>query len=182
MEKPFNFSSAREQAEKEFGLGKGEYLKLKEGNNTIRLMSQCVGYESIYNGRKNFKWVCWVIDRTDNIVKPFFMPHSIYTDIENYQLNPEYAFETVPMPYDVTITAKGAGTKEVKYTVTPARSNTPLTDAEMKEFEERIDIHEFVNKLKEKAGTAPTIAVSEEQKEKERKEIEDEINVENIPF
>jgi hypothetical protein len=88
MEKLFSFSSAREQAEKEFGLGKGEYLKLKEGNNTIRLMSQCVGYESSHNGRKNFKWVCWVIDRTDNVIKPFFMPHSIYTDIEAYLLNP----------------------------------------------------------------------------------------------
>ena len=161
-------------------MGKGEYLKLKEGNNTIRLMSQCVGYESSHNGRKNFKWVCWVIDRTDNVIKPFFMPHSIYTDIEAYQLNPEYTFESVPMPYDVTIHAKGAGTKEVKYTVTPARSNVDLTGAEMEEFSKRIDIHEFVKKLKDKAGDAP--AVTEDQKQKERTEIEDEVNVESIPF
>lgn len=180
MEKPFSFSSAREQAEKEFGLGRGEYLKLKEGNNTIRLMSPCVGYESEYKGKKNFKWVCWVIDRADNVIKPFFMPHSIYTDIEAYQMTPDYAFETVPMPYDVTITAKGAGTKEVKYTVTPARSNVPLTGAETEEFGKRIDIHEFVQKLKDKASDVPT--VSDEQKQKERAEIEDGISVDSIPF
>lgn len=56
------------------------------------------------------------------------------------------------MPYDITITAKGAGTKEVKYTVTPARQNVPLTGAEVEEFNKRIDIHEFVQKLREKAG------------------------------
>jgi len=180
MEKPFSFSASREKAEKEFGLGKGQYLKLKEGNNTLRLMSECVGHEDTYNGRKNFKWVCWVIDRADNVIKPFFMPHSIYTDIEAYQMNPEYVFETVPMPYDVTITAKGAGTKEVKYTVTPARSNVPLTGAEVEEFGKRIDIHEFVQKLKDKAGD--TTSVSEEQKQKERAEIQDEVNVEDVPF
>lgn len=180
MEKQFSFSSAREQAEKEFGLGKGQYLKLKEGNNTIRLMSPCVGHEDTYNGRKNFKWVCWVIDRADNVIKPFFMPHSIYTDIEAYQMNPEYAFETVPMPYDVTIHAKGAGTKEVKYTVTPARQNTPLTGAETEEFGKRMDIHEFVKKLKDKAGDVP--AVSDEQKQRERAEIDDEVDVAKIPF
>ncbi|HZS04317.1 MAG TPA: hypothetical protein VFD58_05730 [Blastocatellia bacterium] len=152
MNKPFNFSSAREQAEKEYGLGKGEYLKLKNGNNTFRLLSECIPYESTYNGKKNFKWVCWVLDRADKVVKPFFMPHSIYKTIEDYQFNPEYAFEEVPMPYDITIHAKNAGTIDAEYTVTPARQNTLLTAEELAEFEKRIDITEFVQKLREKAG------------------------------
>lgn len=149
MNKAFSFSASREQAEKEYGLGKGEYLKLKEGNNPLRLMSECIPHQGEYQGKKNFKWLCWVLDRVDGVIKPFFMPHSIYTDIEGFQLNPEYAFTEVPMPYDITITAKGAGTKEVKYTVTPARSNTSLTAEEIKEFSEKIDIRELQTKLRQ---------------------------------
>lgn len=180
MEKPFSFSSAREQAEKEFGLGKGESFKFKEGDNRIRLLSECVGHEGEYNGKKTFKWVCWIIDRVDGVIKPFFMPHSIYKTIEAYQLNPEYAFESVPMPYDININAKNAGVREVEYTLTPARQNTPLTDEEVDELKERIDIHEFVKKLKDKAGDAPS--VTDEQKQRERAEIDEEVKVEEIPF
>lgn len=62
--------------------------------------------------------------------------------------------------------------------MTPARSNVPLTDREDEEFGKRIDIHEFVQKLKDEAGDEST--VSEEQKQKERAEMEHEVNVENI--
>lgn len=195
MNKPFSFSSAREKAEKEYGLGKGEYLKLKEGDNRIRLLSECIGHESTYNGRKNFKWVCWVLDRVDGVVKPFFMPHSIYKTIEAYQLNPEYTFESVPMPYDITIHAKGAGTKDVDYTVTPARQNTPLTEQETADFQARTPIEEFVQKLKDKAGeekpeqplTGYEKAKATAERFKPQEELpvinqDDEIDVEGIPF
>ena len=55
---------------------------------------------------------------------------SFYKQIEALQLDPEYAFEEVPMPYDITINAIGAGDIKVKYTVVPASSNTALTPAE----------------------------------------------------
>ena len=157
MEKAFSFSATREQAEKEFGLGKGEYFKLKEGINKFRLMSEVVGYESVYDGKKRFQWACWVIDRADGVVKPYFMQKSIYTEIENFQLNPEYTFTTVPMPYDITVVAKNAGKLEAEYTVTPARQNTPVTEEEMKAFSERLPIQEFISKLKEKQGGVQTV-------------------------
>jgi hypothetical protein len=83
-----------------------------------------------FNGTPTFKWLCYVLDRRDGKIKPFFMAHTIYKAIEGLQLKPEYAFEEVPMPFDIPINAKGAGTKEVVYTVMPARVNTPLTLAE----------------------------------------------------
>lgn len=181
MEKPFSFSASREKAEKQFGLGKGEYLKLQEGANRIRLMSECIPYESTFQGRKNFKWVCWVIDRVDGVVKPFFMPHTIYKSIEALQVDPDYAFASVPMPYDIKINAKGAGTKEVDYQVIASPKLTPLTEKEVEDLSARLDIHEFVEKLKEKTGEqvpAPT----DEQRQREHAEIEESINPSDIPF
>lgn len=125
-----NFAATREKAEKEGVLSKNEYLKLKEGDNRIRLMSECLEHPGEYNGVPNFKWLCYVLDRKDGKIKPFFMAHTIYKQIEALQLNEDYKFDEVPMPYDITINAKGAGTKEVVYTLMPARANTPLTPAE----------------------------------------------------
>jgi hypothetical protein len=72
-------------------------------------VSECIEHPGEYNGKPRFKWLCYVLDRRDAKVKPFFMPHTIYKIIEGFQQNPEYAFDEVPMPYDITIVAKGAG-------------------------------------------------------------------------
>lgn len=125
-----NFAANREKAEKEGLLGKGNYLKWQEGDNRIRLMSECLEHPGEYQGTPNFKWLCYVLDRKDGKIKPLFMAHTIYKQIEALQLNEDYKFDEVPMPYDITINAKGAGTKEVVYTLMPARANTPLTPAE----------------------------------------------------
>lgn len=59
------------------------------------------------------------------------------------------------MPYDITIMAKGAGTKEVEYTVVGARQNSALTKAESKEFESKPSIDEVIEKLREKQSSEP---------------------------
>jgi hypothetical protein len=61
------------------------------------------------------------------------------------------------MPYDITIMAKGAGTKDVEYTVVGARQNTPLTDDEAKAFEGKPSIDEVIEKLREKQGSEPVV-------------------------
>ncbi len=125
-----NFAASREKAEKEGLLGGSGKFKPQEGDNRIRLMSECLEHPNEFKGQKRFQWLCYVLDRRDGKIKPYFMPHTIYKAIEKLQLDTEYAFDEVPMPYDVTINAKGAGTKEVEYTVIPARANTPLTPSE----------------------------------------------------
>lgn len=197
MNKPFNASAVIEKAEKEYGLGKGEYLKLQEGANKLRLLSDCIGHESEYQGRKTFRFVCWVLDRKDNVVKPYFMPQTIMRAIEALQLDPDYAFDSVPMPYDIKINAKNAGTKEVDYQVIASPTRTPLTEHEEKAFLERMPIEEFVQKLKDKAGeqeqsqgqslTGYEKAKATAEKFKPQDELpvvnqDDDINVEDIPF
>jgi hypothetical protein len=149
-----NFAEARKAAEAA-GLisGGGDFYKLKEGDNRVRLVSECLPHRGTYKGEKTFKWLCYVLDRRDNTVKAFFMPHTIYKAIEALQSNPDYAFESIPMPYDVTLTAKGAGTKDVEYGVIPARKETELTADEHDAIAEAKPIAELQAALVEKQNS-----------------------------
>jgi hypothetical protein len=147
-----SFAEARRKAEEQGYLGKGDIYKLKEGDNKIRLCSMCVPHSSMFNGTRNFKWLCYVLDRRDGKVKAFFMPHTIYKVIEALQDSEEYGFTDVPMPYDLSINAKGAGTKEVEYSLIPARKETLLTEAEREDLAQQKPLSELQERLKEKAA------------------------------
>lgn len=58
-----NFADARKRAESEGLLGAGSYLKLQEGDNKVRLMSECLEHPGEYQGKPTFKWLCYVLDR-----------------------------------------------------------------------------------------------------------------------
>ena len=174
----FDFSATQAVAEKEYNLGKGEYFKPQEGANRVRLVSVCLPHESSFKGQKNFKWLCQILDRKDGKVKPYFMPHTIYGFIRDLQLDPDYAFKEIPMPFDITINATGAGTKEVKYSLTPARENKPLTTEEQNLVTESPTVQELQKRVLE----------SESKKEDETPQQPEDtvneppLNTEDIPF
>jgi hypothetical protein len=146
-----DFAAAIKDAEKAGLLGGGDYLKLKAGDNRFRLMSECLPHEGEYQGRPNFKWLCYVLDRAEGKIKLFFMPHRIYKQIAQLQKSEDYAFTEVPMPYDLTIGADAkVGTKDVTYTLTPARKNSELTTAELKAWAEVKPLKEVQKALFEK--------------------------------
>lgn len=146
----FSFGGARKQAEQEGVLSSGDTFKYKEGDNRIRLMSECLPHPGEYQGRSNFKWLCYVLDRLDGKVKVHFMPHTVYKQIEALQVNPDYTFEEVPMPYDLMVRAVKAGTKDVEYAVIPARKETPLTKDELQSLAEQKPLAELQRKIREK--------------------------------
>jgi hypothetical protein len=145
-----DFGAARQQAEDAGLISSSSFYKYKEGDNRLRLMSECLPHTSMFDGKKNFKWLCYVLDRVDGEIKPFFMPHKIYKAIEALQLNPDYAFDEVPMPYDLTVNAKGAGTMDVEYSLIPARKETPLTSAESEEWHKQKPVKELQAAIREK--------------------------------
>jgi hypothetical protein len=157
MPAPADFAANRKKAEDAGLIGGGDIYKYKEGDNRIRLMTECLPHTSEYQGKKNFKWLCYVLDRRDGKVKPHFMPHKIYKAIEALQTSEDYAFAEVPMPYDLTIHAKGAGTVDVEYTLMPARKETPVTEDEELDLYKQKPLKDFQQQLKEKAakGKAP---------------------------
>jgi hypothetical protein len=150
-----DFGAQRKQAEESGMLGGGDIYKLKEGDNRIRLMSECLPHQNEFKGQKSFKWLCYVLDRRDSKVKPFFMAHKIYKAIEALQMNTDYAFTDVPMPYDLTIHAKNAGTMEVEYTVMPARKEVALTVAEHDALAEVKPLKELQDAIKAKQNKTP---------------------------
>ena len=159
MNKPFSFSDTYKQAEKDYGIG-GSGFKVKEGDNRIRVLSECLPHPGSYQGKPNFKFLCYVLDRSEPVdkavkIKTYFMPTTIFKAIEAYQKNPDYAFDEVPMPYDITINAKGAGNITVEYTVMPSPKLIPLTEAETTALAGMKSIQEVQDKIREKEMNNP---------------------------
>jgi hypothetical protein len=177
----FDFNKTYEAAEKVYNLGKGDYFKPAEGKNRVRLISACLPHDSVYQGRKTFKWLCQVIDRKDGVVKPYFMPNTIYKMIADLQMDPEYAFTEVPMPYDITINATGAGNKDVVYSVFPAREATPITTEEQNMITAAPTVQELQAKVRESEGKKEEAPTPTDEPAQPVVNHED-ISVEDIPF
>lgn len=176
----FDFNANREQAEKQYNLDKGQYFKPKEGANKLRIVSVCLAHPGEYQGKPTFKWLCQILDLTDSQVKPYFMPDVVYRSIMDLQLDPDYSFDEVPMPYNINVQTKNAGKKEVVYTVIPSPKRLPLTEEELKSIAAAPTVQELQQKIRESEGKVP--APSDEQRQHEHEEIEQAINPSDIPF
>lgn len=182
MAKPFSFGANRKDAEDAGLVGGGGFYKLKEGDNRFRLMSECLPHRSTFQGKPKFKWLCYVLDRRDGEIRPFFMAHKIYKAIEALQVNEDYAFAEVPMPYDLTVHAKKAGTKDVEYTLMPARRETPLTADEIEKFDAQKPLAELKAAIDEKQQKDETPAPAHAGHVEMPKGIDGPMSDEDIPF
>jgi hypothetical protein len=152
----FDFGAAQEKAEKD-GLISGGYLKIHEGDNRIRIVSEALAHPSTFKGqdgttKPTFKWLVLVIDRSDGQVKPFFMAPTIARMIADLQKSDDWAFESVPMPYDLTIRAKNAGKMTVEYSVIPSPKMTPITGDEQVAIDAAKPIRDVQAAIYEKGG------------------------------
>lgn len=89
--------------------------------------------EEIYNEKASFAYVCNVIDRADGENKLMDLRSTIYQQIVDYATNPDYGNPAdIESGYDLTIKKEKTGPlpQNVKYTIIPARNNSPLTEAE----------------------------------------------------
>ena len=146
-----SLADQRKAAEKEGLIGSG-YLKIKDGANRIRIMSDAVPHASDFNGKPTFKWLFYVIDRADGNLKPYFMPNRVFDMVADLQTDDEYAFEGMPMPYDIVINAKNAGKMDVEYTVVP-RKPSPLTPEERNQIDQAKPLKELQQALRAKNDT-----------------------------
>jgi len=149
---------------KEYGQG-GGWFKISEGNNKIRILCEpriivekfnvgiCYtdcGYCKKGEEGLSTKYLTWIIDRKDEQVKLAKLPYKVTQNIRAFMDNEEYGFNDFPAPYDVTIHAVNAGTKEVKYTLTASRKNTPVTPEELLEFEKQTPVDQVIDAMKVK--------------------------------
>jgi hypothetical protein len=94
----------------------------------------------VYADKPQFAYVCNVIDRKDKKVKLLDLRATIYGQIADYAKNPEYGNPADELTgYDISIKREKTGPlpQNVKYSIIPARSSTPLSkeDKELELYE-----------------------------------------------
>lgn len=137
------------------------------------------------HGKVSARYVVYVLDRNDGKVKTAFFPYSIVKQISDLQKNPDYAFEEIPMPYDIRITYKPEESPANKYKV-DVKPNSPdkLTEEEERDYAEKSSKggpENIVEKMKAKqmkADTEDGTILSEERIQKEKKQRKDEYDAE----
>ena len=145
----------------------GEYFKVQNGNNIIRVLTEGVYHESEFKGKDGKvnitkKFVMFIIDRRDGKVKPYFAPYAIYKAIASLEADPFFAFQGMPMPYDVNVKVENAGTLNVQYNVQASPNKSEITPDELVAAKEKGSIADYVKGLKEQDGqTAGTVDFSD---------------------
>lgn len=213
MNSKFDLNAQMERAEQEFpgSGGSGDWYKLQEGaNGPVRVLTPfeiyaqhykpggysgiCLGKEEGCPGceageKPGVKWMCYVYDKQSKKIMLAKFAYKIAKQVQAYQNNPEYAFDEAPMPYDITINAVGAGTKEVTYTVVPGRTNSEVPETVMAELAKRNTTEQIKTRIKNKQRKALGLAVEDdgftEAAAAHAGGIEyptEEINPEDIPF
>lgn len=147
-----------------------DFYSMKEGNNLMRIMSDFVEVKTL---NRNAKYVgivsetnpkldgdtermqgwAWAIIRGDKakeeadefqIVK---FGRKILDQLVALKNNPEYAFDSMPIPFDINVQTKDAGEMTVVYTVVPARQNTEVSASEMEALNKKKTVADIVNTM-----------------------------------
>lgn len=169
----FSFNEAVERrAEGDMPKSSSGWITFAQGDNRVRLLSEpasyaehyieqgykgvCVGTDDNCPGclseqKPAIKYLFWAIDRRDSQIKLCKITWGIYKQLGVLQADPEYAFDGMPMPYDVNIKVnKEASSPSGYYTVVPARTSVPLTNGETAELGKQTPIKEVAEKIKAK--------------------------------
>lgn len=199
-----------------------EWFKIKEGDNIVRVLAEPemifekykVGIcytDCGYEGAAKFMTYVAVreqgLDGTEEwVLRTAKLPYKIGTTIADLQNDEDYRFDEFPMPYNIKIKAKNAGSKEVEYSVISSPNRTPVPQPVLDELAKKKSISEVVNLLKEKKKAEHladgTFQANQARKNEIQQEIdkrrgvaqanpqdsalpdypEEEINPEDIPF
>lgn len=126
------------------------------------------------------KWMTWALDYGSDGFVILDLNNKVAGSIREMADSDEYKFEGFPMPYDITIRVKNAGTKEAEYTILASRKNTEVPAEKMEEFDKLTPIQQIKERIQAK------------QKEKtegggkdadlEAAYPDEEINPDDIPF
>lgn len=178
----YDFNKQLKSDADKHGMGSGKsdnnYYNFEEGNqNVLRIMMPATSYVSYFiakgtppavsygaeNGdprsadpelKRSVKYATYVLDRKTNTIKLCSsLPYSIMRAIAEFQTNPDYAFDDLPMPYDIRVTYKKDESPANKYHVAAVPFKVPVTEAEMNELADRmkeITPEQLVEKMKQK--------------------------------
>jgi len=164
-----------------------DYFNIVEGDNRFILLSHFAPLAQVYNpttgkyrpaeeGDKgaSIKGVCWVLQ--DETIKQAKLPYVIVKQIRALSTDTEWEFK-IPFPHTLNLSAKGAGTKEVEYSLTPSPRKVEIPQSILDELAKKKTPEEIVDIIKGKVSQGNT---TEETKPSEYPD--EEIGPEDIPF
>ncbi len=143
----------------EFANTSSGWFKAREGSNQMRILTEPeLIFENYGKGicyhqcgfEGSPKYLARVLDRNDNKVKLYKIPFKVFETISGFEQDPELSFSGFPMPYDIKVNAKGAGTKEVKYTVIPSIKPTPVDEDTLRFLNTQKSVTEVIEMLQNK--------------------------------
>ena len=167
------------------------YFDIKEGAQQFILLTHCAPLSQVFDGKKyrpavegdtgiSIRGVCWVL--SEGVVKQAKLPYTVVKAIRALQQNPDWEFK-LPFPHNLTLTAVGAGTKEVKYTLTPSPKEVTIPAETLAELSKKPTPEEVVEKIKG-GGASPRQSAAEDTRQAPTpiEYPKDDINPEDIPF
>ena len=90
-----------------YGREKGDPLRQPDDSDSKKPGRLIVPIDKEGKSRKpSIRLVCYILDREDGRIKIAELPYSVSKQVGALQSNPDYAFTSLPMPYDIRITYK----------------------------------------------------------------------------
>ena len=184
----------------------GDWFRPKEGTSRVRILTEfepvlkhwdtrqgrsivCVGkdkgcpYHEEGMSRGSVQYLMWIIDREDGELKIAALPYSVVKPVADWKEMEDYSYDKVP-EYDIIInkTKTGSEARDVKYSVTPARKESPLTEEEQIALESATDIADIVIKMKDNQLEKYKDETEPDKKESKKELDPDEIDPEDLDF
>jgi len=169
-----------------------DYFNIEEGKNQFVLLSHFHPLRQVFDpgtkkyrvaveGDKNIsiKGVCWVWQ--DGAVKQAKMPYVVVKAVRALRDDPDWDFK-FPFPHVLTLNAVGAGTKEVKYSLTPSPKQVAIPQEVLDELAKKPTPEQIVEKIKEGKVSQRNDVDTSEQPNDGYEYPTEEINPEDIPF
>lgn len=170
-----------------------DYFNIEEGSQQFVLLTHIAPLPQVWDnatkkyrpaveGDKNvsMRGVCWVLQ--DGLVKQAKLPYTIVKQVRALSQNPDWEFK-FPFLHTLTLKAEGAGTKEVKYSLTPSPKKVEIAAEILEELKKKPTPEEMVEKIKEgkvSRGSAPAHSAPAETSAPDYPE--EDIDPADIPF
>ncbi len=162
------------------------YFNIKEGDNRFVLLSNVAPLAQVFDPATkkyraategdtgiSIKGVCWV--GQEGLVKQAKLPYKVVQAIRGLSQNKDWDF-VLPFPHVLTLNAVNAGTKEVKYTLTPSPKTVEIPAAMLTELGKKPKPEDIVEKIKSGKKT------EEDTREAPPADTPPEIDPNDIPF
>ncbi len=161
----------------ELGIGSGDFYKLEQGDNEVRILSFPVFNPTYWLDNKKItkdeinkdnkdkvkiskKFLMYVFCQKEKRIKIADFPWSITKPIGEFQKSSQYSFKGLP-PFDVIIKRTGIGQTDTKYSVIPGRNEQPLSKEIMDELAGKQDLNEYLAEKNKNEESNPNATVEE---------------------